>query len=155
MGVAFSLALSTRNCWCSLESCLKQWSLASSSACKSSSDSSSFLVASAHRSQSCGSLLRTSPVALLPVGKNRTQSSGLFLSSSICSCLTANTNSRLAARPQWSGGMPAARSRSWRNCRKIACSCGEARVSARDRGLGGADPMLLDLDIVDCGATTC
>ena len=39
--VAFSLALCTRNCWCSLESCLTQWSLAKSSACISSSDSSS------------------------------------------------------------------------------------------------------------------
>ena len=49
-------------------------------------------------------------------------------------------------------------SRSWRNCRKLACNCGEARVSARVRGLGGGEPTLLDLDVdrrtAPTGATT-
>ena len=42
MAVAFSLALCTRNCSCSLASCFRQWSLARWSACKSSSESSTW-----------------------------------------------------------------------------------------------------------------
>ena len=142
MVVAFSVALCLTNSSWSFKSFLTQCSLASSSVCRSSSDSSSyrkgnvkeeyerldfliftFLVASAHLCQSCGSLLRTSPVAFSR-GKNRTQSSGLFLSPPIRSCFTASANSRLPARPQWSGGTVGSLwSRSWRNRRKLACSC--------------------------------
>ena len=42
------------------------------------------------------------------------------------------------------------RSRSWRNLRNWACNWGEERVSPRDRGLGGVELRLLDLDVDWC-----
>ena len=104
---------------------------------------------SEHLCHNCGSLLRTSPEALLPFGKNRSQSFGSILSSLIC--LTANTNSRLPALPRWVGGIPPLRSRCWRKLRNWACNWGEERVSVSDRGLGGVELRLLDLEADWCG----
>ena len=83
-------------------------------------------------------------MALFSLGKHRTQSS------SVLNLELLHCQDKLEACSSATVG--------WRNSRvvveKVACNCGEARVSVSDRGLGGAEPTMLDVDccVVIAGA---